>query len=106
MRQFFPFFFKAASVSQFDPMKTDTNSQLPDFSAGTDDPGLMERARRFSSVVYLAARIYAGYKSTQVWTRYVSAARKVELYRRQDLRSARALYHTAISLEGLLIKAS
>src|SRR5258708_3549466 len=61
---------KTTSVSQFDSMKIDTNSQLPDFSAGTDDPSVMERARRFSSVVYLAARIYAGYKSAQVWNWY------------------------------------
>jgi predicted unusual protein kinase regulating ubiquinone biosynthesis (AarF/ABC1/UbiB family) len=83
-----------------------TDSTIPVLPADTEDPGLIERARRFSSVVALAARIYAGYKSTQLWTRYVTAANKDELYRRQDLRSARALYHTAISLEGLLIKAS
>jgi len=68
-------------------------------------PGLVERARRFSAVVALAARIYAGYKSTQLWTRCVSDAKKAELYRRQDLRSATPRFnHTAISLEGLLIK--
>ncbi len=83
-----------------------TDSSIPVLPPDTEDPGLVERARRFSTVVTLAARIYAGYKSTQLWTHYVSAANKAELYRRQDLRSARALYHTAISLEGLLIKAS
>jgi ubiquinone biosynthesis protein len=72
----------------------------------TEDPGLVERARRFSAVVVLAARIYGGYKATQLWTRFISDANKDELYRRQDLRSAQALYHTAISLEGMLIKAS
>jgi aarF domain-containing kinase len=82
------------------------DSELPTIPDTAEDPGLVERARRFSAVVALAARIYAGYKSTQLWTRFVSSANKVELYRRQDLRSARALYHTAISLEGLLIKAS
>jgi len=82
------------------------DSTIPVLPANTEDPGLRERARRFSSVVALAARIYAGYKSTQLWTRYISDANKGELYRRQDLRSARALYSTAINLEGLLIKAS
>lgn len=83
-----------------------TDSALPVLPDATEDPGLVERARRFSAVVALATRIYAGYKATQLWTRCVSDANKDELYRRQDLRSARALYHTAISLEGLLIKAS
>jgi len=83
-----------------------TDCAVPVIPVATEDPGLVERARRFSSVVALAARIYTGYKTTQLWTRYVSAANKDELYRRQDLRSARALYHTAIRLEGLLIKAS
>src|SRR5947209_2342356 len=75
-------------------------SDLPAFPPGTEDPGAIERARRFWTVLSLAARIYAGYKSTQLWTRYISKNNKDELYRRQDLRAARALYHTAISLEG------
>src|SRR5271166_4356981 len=83
-----------------------TDSAVPTLPAAVEDPGILERARRFSAVAVLAARIYSGYKATQLWTRYVSDANKAELYRRQDLRSARALYHTAISLEGLLIKAS
>ena len=78
-----------------------SDSAMPVIPVATEDPGLVERARRFSSVVALAARIYSGYKTTQLWTRYVSDANKAELYRRQDLRSARALYHTAISLEGI-----
>ncbi len=53
----------------------------------------------------LAVRVYAGYKAIQLWTRYVSKAKAAERYRRQDLRSARALLHTAVKLEGLLIKA-
>ena len=53
----------------------------------------------------LAVRIYAGYKSVQLWSRYVSKAKADERYRRQDLRAARALYRTAVKLEGLLIKA-
>jgi len=83
-----------------------TDSAVPTLPAAVEDPGILERARRFSAVAVLAARIYSGYKATQLWTRYVTDANKAELYRRQDLRSARALYHTAISLEGLLIKAS
>src|SRR5271169_4458023 len=82
-----------------------TDSAIPAIPETVEDPGLVERARRFCSVVALAARIYAGYKATQLWTLYVSDANKAELYRRQDLRSARALYRTAISLEGMLIKA-
>jgi ubiquinone biosynthesis protein len=58
------------------------------------------------TVLWLAARIYAGYKSVQLWTRFVRDDRKHALYQRQDLRAARALYRAAIKLEGLLIKAS
>jgi predicted unusual protein kinase regulating ubiquinone biosynthesis (AarF/ABC1/UbiB family) len=83
-----------------------TDAALPTLPAAVEDPGLLERARRFFAVAVLAARIYSGYKTTQLWTRYISDANKAELYRRQDLHSARALYRTAISLEGLLIKAS
>jgi ubiquinone biosynthesis protein len=83
---------------------TDT-SALPGFPPGTAEPGLVERARRFGNLVWLAARIYAGYKSIQLWTRYISARNRDELFRRQDLRAARALYATAVRLEGLLIKA-
>ncbi len=82
---------------------------MADFTSSAisdSDPGAIERARRFSAVAILAARIYAGYKSIQLWTRFVSDADKTELFRRQDLRAARALYHTAISLEGLLIKSA
>jgi predicted unusual protein kinase regulating ubiquinone biosynthesis (AarF/ABC1/UbiB family) len=83
-----------------------TDSAIPALPLATEDPGLFERARRFSAVASLAARIYTGYKATQLWTRFVTDANKTELYRRQDLRAARALYATAISLEGLLIKAA
>src|SRR6202050_5829799 len=79
---------------------------VPAIPIGDDEPGALERARRFSAVAILAARIYVGYKAAQIWTRYVSAANKAEIYRRQDLRAARALYRTAISLEGLLIKSA
>jgi predicted unusual protein kinase regulating ubiquinone biosynthesis (AarF/ABC1/UbiB family) len=93
-------------VSTSIPQPITTASGLPSLAASAADLGAVERARRFWSVVYLAGRVYAGYKGTQLWTRFISDANKPELYRRQDLRSARALYHTAISLEGLLIKAS
>jgi aarF domain-containing kinase len=64
-----------------------------------------ERMWRFFTVLSLAVRVYAGYKAIQLWTRYVSDAKKDERFKRQDLRSARALYRTAVKLEGLLIKA-
>jgi len=76
-----------------------------DFPADVPEPGLATRAWRFSNVVSLAARVYAGYKGTQLWTRFVSDRNKAELYRRQDLRAAQALNRTSIRLEGLLIKA-
>src|SRR5882672_11103158 len=77
-----------------------------DFPADIVGPGLFTRAWRFWNVVWLAARVYLGYKTVQLWTRLVSDRNRAELYRRQDLRAARALYKTAIRLEGLLIKAS
>ncbi len=64
------------------------------------------RVYRFVSVIVLAARIYLPYKAIQLWSRIAGAGRKEDRYRRQDLRAARALYHTSIRLEGLLIKAS
>jgi aarF domain-containing kinase len=63
------------------------------------------RAWRFVSVAWVAARIYAGYKSIQLWSRIVGAASKEERYRRQDGRAARALYRSAVRLQGMLIKA-
>jgi aarF domain-containing kinase len=82
------------------------NQPLPEFPPTTEEPGLLTRAWRFGNVAWLAAQVYAGYKSTQLWTRYVSDRNRAELFRRQDLPAARALYATAIRLEGLLIKAS
>jgi hypothetical protein len=76
-----------------------------DFSADVSEPGLATRAWRFANVVWLAAYVYAGYKGTQLWTRFISDLNKAELYRRQDLRAAQALNRTALRLEGLLIKA-
>ncbi len=76
-----------------------------DFPAGVAEPGLATRLWRFWNMVWLAVRVYAGYKGTQLWTRFVSDRNKAELYRRQDLRAAQALNRTAIRLEGLLIKA-
>src|SRR5216684_306936 len=76
-----------------------------DFAIDVPEPGLPTRLWRSCNVVFLAARVYAGYKGTQLWTRLVSDRNKAELYRRQDLRAAQALNRTAIRLEGLLIKA-
>src|SRR5271155_1634576 len=76
-----------------------------DFPADVPEPGLATRAWRFANVVWLAAYVYAGYKGTQLWTRFISASNKPELYRRQDLRAAQALNRSALRLEGLLIKA-
>jgi ubiquinone biosynthesis protein len=80
----------------------DVNATVEHF---TGELGRWERLWRFVTVLSLAIRVYLGYKSVQLWTRFVSDTNKAELYRRQDLRSARALYRTAVKLEGLLIKA-
>jgi predicted unusual protein kinase regulating ubiquinone biosynthesis (AarF/ABC1/UbiB family) len=80
----------------------DVNATVEHF---TGELGRWERLWRFVTVLSLAIRVYLGYKSVQLWTRFVSDTNKAELYRRQDLRSARALYCTAVKLEGLLIKA-
>lgn len=82
---------------------SDSSSEFRDTAS---EPGLLTRAYRFWSVVWLAAKIYLGYKTVQLWSRYVSSARKEVRYRRQDLRAARALYRASVRLEGLLIKAS
>ncbi|HUO05461.1 MAG TPA: AarF/UbiB family protein [Candidatus Binataceae bacterium] len=76
------------------------------FSSDVTDPNLPTRVWRFVNVARLAADAYVGYKSIQLWTRWVSDRNSAELYRRQDLRAARALHKTAVRLEGLLIKAS
>jgi predicted unusual protein kinase regulating ubiquinone biosynthesis (AarF/ABC1/UbiB family) len=69
------------------------------------EPGALVRAWRFVSLVWVAATIYAGYKSIQLWSRMVGDARKEERYRRQDARAARLLYRSAVRLQGMLIKA-
>jgi aarF domain-containing kinase len=79
---------------------------LPQFSTDASEPGLATRAWRFANIAWLAAYVYVGYKSIQLWTRYISRGNRDALFRRQDLRSARAMYATAVRLEGLLIKAS
>ena len=81
------------------------NTDRFDFSADVSEPGLATRIWRFSNVVWLAASVYAGYKGIQLWTRFIDDSGKTELYRRQDLRAAKALNATALRLEGLLIKA-
>jgi predicted unusual protein kinase regulating ubiquinone biosynthesis (AarF/ABC1/UbiB family) len=83
-----------------------TPNQPFDFEQSAPEPRIHVRAYRFASVLYLAARIYIGYKAIQLWSRHVSARREDRRYRRQDLRAARALYRASIRLEGLLIKAS
>jgi predicted unusual protein kinase regulating ubiquinone biosynthesis (AarF/ABC1/UbiB family) len=69
------------------------------------EPGWTVRAWRFVSVAWVAATIYAGYKSIQLWSRIAGDARKEQRYRRQDGRAARALYRSAVRLQGMLIKA-
>jgi predicted unusual protein kinase regulating ubiquinone biosynthesis (AarF/ABC1/UbiB family) len=53
----------------------------------------------------VAARIYAGYKSIQIWSRIAGDKRKEARYRRQDARAARLLYRCAVRMQGMLIKA-
>ena len=53
----------------------------------------------------MAARIYAGYKSIQIWSRIAGDKRKEARYRRQDVRAARLLYRCAVRMQGMLIKA-
>ena len=73
--------------------------------AAEPEPGWTVRASRFVSVAWVAATIYAGYKSIQLWSRIAGDARKEQRYRRQDGRAARALYRSAVRLQGMLIKA-
>ncbi len=73
--------------------------------AAEPEPGWTVRAWRFVSVAWVAATIYAGYKSIQLWSRIAGDARKEQRYRRQDGRAARALYRSAVRLQGMLIKA-
>jgi predicted unusual protein kinase regulating ubiquinone biosynthesis (AarF/ABC1/UbiB family) len=76
-----------------------------DFPADVPEPTIPTRLWRSLNVIWLAASVYAGYKGTQLWTRFISDRNKPELYRRQDLRAAQALKSTALRMEGLLIKA-
>jgi predicted unusual protein kinase regulating ubiquinone biosynthesis (AarF/ABC1/UbiB family) len=62
-------------------------------------------AWRFVSVAWVATTIYVGYKSIQLWSRIAGDARKEKRFRRQDARAARALYRSAVRLQGMLIKA-
>ena len=74
-------------------------------SAVPSEPGLFTRAYRFASLVSVAARIYGGYKSAQLWSRWTGNSNREGRYRRQDERAARTLYRSAVRLEGMLIKA-
>ena len=47
-----------------------------DFPADVPEPGIVTRAWRFSNVVWLAAYVYAGYKGTQLWTRFIDDRNK------------------------------
>jgi aarF domain-containing kinase len=78
--------------------------RVPDFDGATE-PGRAVRIYRFTSVAWLALRIYIPYKAIQLWSRITGGKRKEGRYRRQDLHAAQALYRTSIRLEGLLIKA-
>jgi ubiquinone biosynthesis protein len=69
------------------------------------EPGRLLCAWRFVSVAWVAAKIYVGYKSIQMWSRIAGDARKEQRYRRQDARAAHALYRSAVRLQGMLIKA-
>jgi len=66
--------------------------------------GIYERWWRLGLLVFLALRIYLQYKTLQLWGRHVSDRNLTARFRRLDLRAARALYKTAVKLEGLLIK--
>ena len=77
-----------------------------DFPSSVPEPGIIERAWRFGNVAFLAASVYTGYKSLQLCGKVLRRKLPDSAMRRQDLRAARALYATAIRLEGLLIKAS
>ena len=85
------------------PTPTATTERPAD--AAEPEPGRLVRAWRFASVAWVAARIYAGYKSIQLWARIAGDKRKEERYRRQDARAARALYRSAVRMQGMLIKA-
>ena len=96
-------------IDQFTPTKCEylhprprRNGPCPRPSPSLD--GLV-RAWRFVSIAWVAATIYAGYKSIQLWSRIAGDARKEQRYRRQDGRAARALYRSAVRLQGMLIKA-
>jgi len=84
---------------------TPTAATEPPADAAEPEPGRLVRAWRFASVAWVAARIYAGYKSIQLWARIAGDKRKEERYRRQDARAARALYRSAVRMQGMLIKA-
>jgi len=86
-------------------MPSTNSSSTGDWPEGVAEPRWPVRVARLASVVNLAVRIYLPYKAIQLWSRLAGAKRKEQRYRRQDLRAARALFRTAIRLEGLLIKA-
>lgn len=66
---------------------------------------LQRRSRRFALVASTVGQIYAGYKGIQLLEKLLGTDRVRWMYRRQHATAARTIYHTAIRLEGLLIKA-
>ena len=50
------------------------------FPADVPEPTVATRLWRFWNVVWLAARVYVGYKGTQLWTRLISDRNKPDLY--------------------------
>jgi predicted unusual protein kinase regulating ubiquinone biosynthesis (AarF/ABC1/UbiB family) len=66
---------------------------------------LHHRGQRFARVASTLGKIYAGYKSIQLLEKFFGSKRVSWMYHRQHATSARAIYRTAVRLEGLLIKA-
>jgi aarF domain-containing kinase len=100
--------FRDTALCRMTNLTTDPSLDLAQaigFPADVPEPSIATRLWRSWNVICLAAGVYAGYKGTQLWTKFISDSNKAELYRRQDLRAAQALNRTALRLEGLLIKA-
>src|SRR6185369_15852582 len=53
----------------------------------------------------MVALVYGGYKLIQWYGRCISQQGQEDRYRRQHRRSAELIYHTALRLEGWLVKA-
>jgi predicted unusual protein kinase regulating ubiquinone biosynthesis (AarF/ABC1/UbiB family) len=77
------------------------NARIPTIEP---EPNRVVRVYRFLAVAWVAALVYVGYKSIQLWSGLMGGAHKEERYRRQDKRAAQALYRTAVRMQGMLIK--